>query len=104
MKNVVEYLERAATKDPNKIAVVDEFGKCTYEELLKLSQKAGTFLINEGAVRVPVIVFMDKSIDALATFLGIAYADSTYTLINPGTQSTNFQVADYEVYLIKINK
>ena len=83
MKNVVEYLERAATKNPEKIAVVDEFGKCTYEELLKLSQKAGTFLINEGAVRVPVIVFMDKGIDALATFLGIAYADSTYTLINP---------------------
>ena len=28
----------------------------------------------------------------------------SYNLINTGTQSTNFQVADYEVYLIKINK
>ena len=28
----------------------------------------------------------------------------SYNLINPGTQSTNFQVSDYEVYLIKINK
>ena len=28
----------------------------------------------------------------------------SYNLINQGTQSTNFKVADYEVYLIKINK
>ena len=28
----------------------------------------------------------------------------SYNLINTGTQSTNFQVTDYEVYLIKINK
>ena len=29
---------------------------------------------------------------------------NTYNLINPGTQNTGFQVTDYEVYLIKINK
>ena len=29
---------------------------------------------------------------------------NSYNLINPGNQSTSFQVADYEVYLIKINK
>ena len=28
----------------------------------------------------------------------------SYNLINPGNQCTNFQVTDYEVYLIKINK
>ena len=28
----------------------------------------------------------------------------SYNLINPGTQNTSFQVTDYEVYLIKINK
>ena len=28
----------------------------------------------------------------------------SYNLINPGNQSTSFQVSDYEVYLIKINK
>ena len=29
---------------------------------------------------------------------------NSYNLINPGTQNTSFQVSDYEVYLIKINK
>jgi hypothetical protein len=28
----------------------------------------------------------------------------SYNLINPGSQTTNFQVTDYEVYLVKINK
>jgi hypothetical protein len=28
----------------------------------------------------------------------------SYNLINPGTQNSSFQVTDYEVYLIKINK
>ncbi len=94
MKNIVEYLERSTKKNPDKIAVVDEFGKCTYQELETLSKKAGSFLIKEGAVRVPVIVFMDKSIDALVTFLGIAYADSTYTLINPELPSSRIEKID----------
>ena len=29
---------------------------------------------------------------------------NSYNLINPGNQSSSFQVTDYEVYLIKINK
>jgi len=29
---------------------------------------------------------------------------NSYNLVNPGTQTTNFQVTDYEVYLIKLNK
>ena len=83
MKNIVEYLERSQKKHPDKIAVIDENGKCSYTELEEASKKVGSFLIKEGAVRKPVIVFMDKSINALEVFLGIAYADSTYTLINP---------------------
>ena len=29
---------------------------------------------------------------------------NSYNMINTGSQTTNFQVADYEVYLIKVNK
>ena len=94
MKNVVEYLERSAKKNSEKIAVIDEFSKCTYRELEDLSKRVGSFLIKEGAVRQPVIVFMDKGINALSAFLGIAYADSTYTLINPELPSSRIEKID----------
>jgi len=94
MKNIVEYLERSVKKYPDKTAVVDEFGSCSYIELESISKKVATFLIKEGAVRTPVIVFMDKGIKALSVFLGLAYADSTYTLINPELPSSRIESID----------
>ena len=94
MKNIVEYLERSVDKYPDKIAVIDEFGECSYTELENLSKKVATLLIKEDAVRVPVIVFMDKGINALSVFLGTAYADSTYTLINPELPSSRIESID----------
>lgn len=33
MRNVLEYLEKSARAFPNKIAVEDEHGACTFQEL-----------------------------------------------------------------------
>ncbi len=94
MKNITEYLRIATKKNPNKIAVIDEHGKYSYKELETYSKKVATFLIKEKAVRVPVIVFMEKNMKALSTFLGIAYADSTYTLINPELPTSRIEKID----------
>jgi len=83
MQLVIDFLEEIVLKYPSKIAVIDIDEKVTYEKLLNNSQKIGSFLVNKININEPVIVFMDKGVKTLETFLGIIYGGGCYSLINP---------------------
>lgn len=83
MKNILSYLEKSAIKFPKKVAVIEGDSFLDYTELLNRSKSVGSFLANEELMRKPVAVFMEKGINALISFLGIAYAGAFYSLINP---------------------
>lgn len=82
MKNVLEYLEQSAKLYPEKTAVLDPEKCVTYEELLHNARRIGSFLSEQEAPRRPVAVFMDKSVEALTTFMGIVTAGCFYISIN----------------------
>ena len=77
------YLEKSAEKHPDRIAAEDEYGKCTYTELLDNSRRIGSALADEIEPKSPVAVFMDKGIDTLCAFFGTVYAGGFYSLLNP---------------------
>lgn len=81
--NVLKYLEKSVSKYPNKIAVIDAYNKITYQDLQNTSKSIASYLIKEHFFHVPIIVFMDKGIPALTTFLGILYSGNTYSLLHP---------------------
>lgn len=83
MKNVLEYLESSAKKYPNKIAVKDQKSSCSYSELMENAKRIGSGLLEYEEPRKPIIVFMDKSVEALNAFMGIVYADCFYIFISP---------------------
>ena len=83
MKSVTEYLELSAGRFPHKTAVADEKESLTYESLLRYSRQIGSGIARRSPVRRPVPVLMEKSARTLAAFLGIAYADCFYVLLNP---------------------
>lgn len=83
MKNVLEFLELSAQKNPNKVAVIEEDKKITYKELIEKSQNVGTYIKELGFYNEPVIIFMNKGIDALISFLGTVYSGNFYCLVNP---------------------
>ena len=83
-KNVIKYLEFSCSRFPGKTAVIDEAESLTYAELLRRSRIIGSAIARRSQPRSPVPVLMDKSAVALAAFLGIAYADCFYVLLNPG--------------------
>lgn len=91
MKNVIEYLERTASKFPGKTAVVDEYESCTYEELLAYSQKVGSYLGSKIKAGQPVPVLMEKSINALCAFMGAAQVGCFYVLMNPDLPMTRLK-------------
>ncbi len=82
MKNVLEYLEKTAAQSQSG-DVIDEFGKCSYQDLLKLGQRIGSGLAKRTESNRPIAVIMEKGIDLLGTFLGIVYGGCCYTLLNP---------------------
>ena len=82
MINVVDYLENSAKKYKNKIAVIEEDKTITYQQWQMYAKAVGSF-VGEGCFNEPVIIFMDKGIDALISFFGVSYAGCFYTLINP---------------------
>lgn len=83
MRNVLEYLECSAKKYPDKTAVEDINSKCSYKELQHNARSIGSSLAAFETTGKPIIVFMDKSVEALTAFMGIVYAGCFYILINP---------------------
>lgn len=83
MTNVLEYLEHAAKRSPSKTAVQDPDKSCTYAELLQSAQAVGSAVCGLVPPRSPVVVFTEKSVDALTAFMGIVYAGCFYVMVNP---------------------
>ena len=83
MNNVMDYLEQSAKNFGDKIAVIDENRQCTYQQLRHYSRNVASYLMNKKIKNKPVIVFMDKGLDTLYAFFGIAYSQNYYSLLNP---------------------
>ncbi len=77
-KSVIEYLKNSVNKYPDKVALVDNWGRVTYKELDNMAKRIGcslSALIKHGDT---VMVYMEKSADTLAACLGVVYAGGTY--------------------------
>ena len=82
--NVLEYLEEAAAKFPDKLAFVDERNEIRYGNLLQEAQSLG-FAIHtktNAASRQPIVVFVDRNIESLVSFMGVAYSGNFYVPID----------------------
>lgn len=83
MKNILEYLDNAALRFPDKIAAKDEKTQCTYDELRSKARQIGTYVAKRLSLRKPVVVFMEKSVETLQIFMGIVLAGDFYVLVDP---------------------
>ena len=83
MNSVLLYLDNTTKKFKNKIAVIEENKKITYSDLNRYSKIVGTYYAEKEWFNKPIIIFMDKGIDALISFFGTAYAGCFYSLVNP---------------------
>lgn len=83
MKNILEYLEHSASQYPAKTAFADKDSSITYAELLQRARKIGTALAQTIPAGKPVPVFMEKSVDTIAAFMGCVHAGCFYVLLDP---------------------
>ncbi len=92
MRLVLDYLEESTKRNKDKIAIIEESRKVSYEELEKKSKLVGTYLIDHLKINDPVIVFMDKGIETLEVFFGVLYAGGCYSLINPELPDSRLKI------------
>lgn len=83
--NILEYLNDAADKYPDKCAFFDEQISYTYGHVLDEAKAIGTKLINKLNVKCrPIIVYMEKSPAMLSAFWGILYSRNFYVPLDTG--------------------
>lgn len=77
--SVLDYLDKAYAKYPNKTAVVDKNTEYSYLELMEAVKSTASFICKQiNTERKPIIVFMENSFEAIASFWGIAYSNNIY--------------------------
>ncbi|MEG1641380.1 MAG: AMP-binding protein, partial [Ruthenibacterium sp.] len=81
-KNILSYLEEKALVYPDKTAFADENTAITFHNLQIQAQRIGTVLSKSIAVRNPVALFMEKSVAAMAGFMGTVYAGCFYVMLD----------------------
>lgn len=80
--NVLEYLEKSAEKYPEKLAFVDEHEGYTYDVLKNYGHAIGTKIAEYHMIRKPVVVYLEKSVRVIASFVGILYSGNFYCPID----------------------
>lgn len=80
--NVLQYIESAALKYPNKIAIADEKESVTYKELENRIKVIGSFMLVLGKKNSPVVVLMDKSVKCFETMFGVVASGNFYVIID----------------------
>ena len=82
-KNVLEYLERSASRFPDKTAFTDESGPLTFGALLARARSMGTALARlSRRHNAPVAVLTERTADTLAAFMGVLCAGNYYVPID----------------------
>ena len=82
MNSAIRLLERAARLWPERTAVEEDGGSVTYAELLRRARRVGAALLRRGVQGGQVVVYLPKSIDALAVFFGALCAGGAYVPVD----------------------
>jgi amino acid adenylation domain-containing protein len=80
--SIIAWLEETASHLPHKVAVADAEEALTFEELLELSRRVGTWVAQRSTPRRAVALFLEKSPKALAAMLGAVQAGCFYSVID----------------------
>lgn len=82
--NIAEYLSITADKFPDKTAFVDSNRSITFSQLKSESEHIAYKLLSLGLNKKPVIVYLDKSVEVVSSFLGVAQSGNFYSPIDTG--------------------
>ncbi len=81
-RNILEYLEAAVRRFPDKCAISSPELSLSFSDIEKKARAIGSHLIKSGYQRMAVAVLMDKHPDTVCAFFGALYAGCFYVCID----------------------
>ena len=78
MKNIVELLNINAKECPNDLAIKDEDGSFSYQELYDLVVRKASYIKDLGIANSPIIVKVNRSKDSIVNFLAVLLSNNHY--------------------------
>ena len=80
---IIEYLEASAGRNPDKTAFADAEHSVSYRELEETARRIATGLIKRNiGPNAPVAVIIDRNIESICAFMGIAMSRNFYVPID----------------------
>ncbi len=80
--NVTYWLDQTERKYPDKTGFVDENKSMTFRDMKSQALKIATLLVREKLFKEPIGIYMEKSVDEVAAFMGVAYSGNFYSPID----------------------
>lgn len=80
--NVTYWLDRTADRLPDKIAFADEKKEITFRELRRQAMALATQMLTKTLFKKPVVIYLEKGVDVLVSFMGAAYSCNFYSPID----------------------
>ncbi|MBD5488016.1 MAG: amino acid adenylation domain-containing protein [Lachnospiraceae bacterium] len=80
--NVTYWLDETMRRQPDKIAFADEKKEITFRELGTQAKALATHMIGKNLFKKPVVIYLEKGVDVLVSFMGAAYSCNFYSPID----------------------
>lgn len=91
--NTTELFEETVTRFPDKHAVIDKSGYLTFSDLQKISKIIAMHITAiVKSVNNPVAIFLPKSKEAVAAFLGVNYSGNFYVPLDSKSPISRIKV------------
>lgn len=79
---VTDYLDKTRIRYPDKVAFIDDRRQITFASLYDEACHIAGELISRGLRKEPVLLFMDKSVSLVSSFIGVAYSGNFYSPVD----------------------
>lgn len=87
--SVLKWLEYSAKNMPQKVAICDEHEQVTFREYRNKSIGIAKAISEKGyGTKKPIVVYIEKSVKVLVSFMGVAYSGNFYSPIDTDMPAT----------------
>lgn len=92
LKNVLEALEKSSKQNEAKIIFGQSDKEITYRDFVAHAKTIGTSLLQKvSGKRVPIMIWIDKTINCLETMMGVLYSGNFYTIADTKSPKERLQ-------------
>ena len=81
---VNEFLEQSSKRFPNKVALISQNKRATYNEIENAANSLANALISHGLLKQDrIAIYLENSIESVIAIFGILKASGIFVMINP---------------------